>query len=503
MTVGDLIARLSCATPDRGAIGLTDAVRQQTVTAVAHDSRRIRKRGAIFVAVKGQQFDGVQFAPDAVARGAAIVVASGDQPDGVQVPWLTVTDSRLALAELSAAFNGDPSQELTVVGVTGTNGKTTTTYLLASIFEAAGKPCGRIGSVGYYTGAGEKTAQWTTPEAPDVQALLREMVDHRCAACAVEVSSHALAMRRVDGTRFAAGVFSNLTRDHLDYHLDMEHYFSTKQRLFDMLEKAAPAVINIDDPYGMRLASVAGRPVTYSLNGSADVTLDRLESTMDGSSLDIVSPRGRCRVRTRLPGRLNVYNVLAAVAAAVALDVPLEAIEVGVAGLEGVPGRFETVSSPADDVRVIVDFAHTDDALRAMLTAVRELCDGRVITVFGCGGDRDTAKRPLMGAVAVRLSDLVVVTSDNPRSEDPDHIIAEICLGMESAGDASHPFHVGIADRSAAIEYAIQQAECGDAVVLAGKGHETLQIIGNERRPFNDRLVAQAALARRRCGVMS
>ena len=292
----------------------------------------------------------------------AIVVASGDQPDGVQVPWLTVTDSRLALAELSAAFNGDPSQELTVVGVTGTNGKTTTTYLLASIFEAAGKPCGRIGSVGYYTGAGEKTAQWTTPEAPDVQALLREMVDHRCAACAVEVSSHALAMRRVDGTRFAAGVFSNLTRDHLDYHLDMEHYFSTKQRLFDMLEKAAPAVINIDDPYGMRLASVAGRPVTYSLNGSADVTLDRLESTMDGSSLDIVSPRGRCRVRTRLPGRLNVYNVLAAVAAAVALDVPLEAIEVGVAGLEGVPGRFETVSSPADDVRVIVDFAHTDDA---------------------------------------------------------------------------------------------------------------------------------------------
>ena len=502
MTVGDLIARLSGATPDRGAVSLTDAVRGQTVTAIAHDSRRIKKRGAVFVAVKGQQFDGVRFASDAVQRGAVIVVATCEQPNGVQVPWLTVSDARLALAELSAAFYGDPSQELTVVGVTGTNGKTTTTYLLAAIFEAAGLACGRIGSVGYFTGVREKAAKWTTPEAPDIQALLREMVDHRCTACAVEVSSHALAMRRVDGTRFAAGVFSNLTRDHLDYHPDMEHYFSTKQRLFDMLQRAAPAVINIDDPYGVRLASVAGRPVTYSLDRSADVTLGRLESTLDGSSIDILTPRGRCRVRTRLPGRLNVYNVLAAVATAAALDVPFEAIELGVAAVEGVPGRFETVSSPADDVRVIVDFAHTDDALRAMLTAVRELCDGRVITVFGCGGDRDSAKRPLMGAVADRLSDLVVVTSDNPRTEDPDHIIAEIGLGMNSADDSSHPFHMAIADRSAAIEYAIQQAECGDTVVIAGKGHETRQFIGNEGRPFNDRLVAQAALARRRCGVM-
>ena len=412
---------------------------------------------------------------------------------------MVVADARLSLAELAAAFHHDPSHDLTVVGVTGTNGKTTTTYLLAAIFDAAGWTCGRIGSVNYDTGGMMREAERTTPEAPEVQALLREMVQHERATCAMEVSSHALAMRRVEGTRFAAAVFSNLTRDHLDYHPDMEHYFGMKRRLFDMLPAGAPAIINTDDVFGRQLVEAVGRPVTYAIDRAADVTPERVESSLAGTSLDVRTPRGRLQLRCSLPGRLNVYNVLAAVTAAVALDVPFQAIEQGVAGLEGVPGRFEMVSSADDDVSVLVDYAHTDDALRAVLGAVRELFGGRIISVFGCGGDRDTVKRPLMGAVAARLSDLVVVTSDNPRSEDPDHIISEIRRGIDSfATTAKGPRHLGIVDRSAAIERAIDEAKPGDAVVIAGKGHETVQVIGDERRLFDDRRVARAGLARRR-----
>lgn len=306
-------------------------------------------------------------------------------------------------------------------------------------------------------------------------------------------------MRRVEGTRFAAAVFSNLTRDHLDYHPDMGHYLGMKRRLFDMLPAGAPAIINIDDPCGLQLVEAVSRPVTYAIDRAADVTPDRVESSLSGTAIDVRTPRGRLQLRSSLPGRLNVYNVLAAVSAAVALDVPFQTIEQGVSGLEGVPGRFEIVSSPDDDVRVLVDYAHTDDALRAVLGAVSELCGGRVISVFGCGGDRDTAKRPLMGAVAARLSDLVVVTSDNPRSEDPDRIIDEIRRGIDSSTTAAtRPLCLAIADRGTAIERAIDGAEPGDAVVIAGKGHETYQVVGDERRPFDDRLVARAALARRR-----
>ena len=496
MTVGDLLPRLSGVVAPAGGLGAD--VRDRAVTAIAYDSRRATA-GAIFVAVSGQRFDGAAFAVDAMGRGAVLVVSASAPPVDGPVAWVRVEDARLALAELAAAFHHDPSHDLAVVGVTGTNGKTTTTYLLAAIFAAAGWPCGRIGSVGYDTGGTTRDAERTTPEAPEVQALLREMVQHRRAACAMEVSSHALAMRRVEGTRFAAAVFSNLTRDHLDYHLDMEHYFGMKRRLFDMLPAGAPAIINTDDPFGLQLVEMVGRPVTYAIDRAADVTPDRVESSLPGTSIDVRTPRGRLQLRSSLPGRLNVYNVLAAVSAAVALDVPFQAIEQGVAGLEGVPGRFEMVSSPDDDVRVLVDYAHTDDALRAVLGAVRELCGGRVISVFGCGGDRDTAKRPLMGAVAARLSDLVVVTSDNPRSEDPDRIIDEIRRGIDSSTTAATgPPHLGITDRRTAIERAIDEAEPGDAVVIAGKGHETYQVVGDERRPFDDRLVARAALARRR-----
>jgi len=501
MTVGELVHRLSGVAASGGSATsmVAPGVLKRAVTAIAHDSREVAP-GAVFVAVRGQRHDGASFASDSMNRGAVLVVSASSRPVDVRAgSWLQVADARLALAELSSAFYRDPSHDLTVVGVTGTNGKTTTTYLLASIFESAGWRSGRVGSVGYRTGGREEVSERTTPEAPQVQALLCEMVEHKCVACVMEVSSHALAMRRVDEIRFAAGVFSNLTRDHLDYHPDMERYFEAKKRLFGMLSDGAPSIINIDDPHGRRLVSTVARPVTYGINETADVTPDRIESTPAGTALDVQTPLGRLQLKVSLPGRLNVYNVLAAVTAAVALDVPLQAIEQGVAALEGVPGRFEVVSISGDDVWVVVDFAHTDDALRALLVSVRELGHGRLITVFGCGGDRDQDKRPLMGAVAARLSELVILTADNPRSEDPARIISQISQGIVSANTHAHGLeHIAIHDRAAAIHHAIAEASPGDAVVIAGKGHEVDQQVGNERLPFDDRVVARAALERRR-----
>ena len=306
-----------------------------------------------------------------------------------------------------------------VIGITGTNGKTTTAYLVASIFEAAGIRCGVLGTVAYRIGDEVRESTHTTPEAPDVQQLLREMVDQGCGACAMEVSSHALALRRVDGTTFSAGVFTNLTRDHLDFHVDMETYFQAKRRLFEMLPPGAPSLINTDDPKGAALVEIDGRPVTYAINRPADITPGPLSFTLDGLAFDVRTPRGTLHVRSKLVGRPNVYNILAAVSTAVALGLPFDAIEQGLLALDGVPGRFEVVSGPNDEITVVVDYAHTDDALRNLLETARPLARGRVITVFGCGGERDRTKRPLMGAVAGRLSDLIVITSDNPRSEDP------------------------------------------------------------------------------------
>lgn len=494
MTVGDLMGR----TPSLRLEGLGLSVWDRDVTAVDYDSRRVTA-GSIFVALNGQYFDGAAFAGDAEAQGALLVVSASPPSVHVHIPWLVVEDARLTLAELAAAFNNDPSRNLTVVGVTGTNGKTSTMYLLTSIFTAAGRPCGQIGSVGYDTGGVQREADRTTPEAPEVQGLLREMVQHQRKACVMEVSSHALEMRRVDKTRFAAATFSNLTRDHLDYHMDMNHYFGAKRRLFEMLPDGAPAVINIDDPFGRQLVQVVGRPVTYAIDRPADVAPERVAVSLSGASIDLHSPRGRLHLRSQLAGKFNVYNVLAAASTAIALDVPFRAIEQGINELKRVPGRFEIVSSREDEMSVVIDYAHTDDALRAVLGAARELCSGRVISVFGCGGDRDSSKRPLMGAVAARLSDLVVLTSDNPRSEEPDGIIDEIRKGMDVfAASAAGPAPLSIPDRGAAIEYAIDAAESGDMVIIAGKGHESHQVVGNERRPFDDRLVAGAALARRR-----
>jgi UDP-N-acetylmuramoyl-L-alanyl-D-glutamate--2,6-diaminopimelate ligase len=479
------------------------------IGSIAYDSRAVAP-SALFVALRGVQADGSAFAGQAVAKGAAAVVAEAGPPEGCAVPWITVSDGRLALALLSAHFHGHPSRRMRVVAITGTNGKTTTSYLVQAAIEAAGVHCGLMGTVQYRIGDEVRDAARTTPEAPDVQQMLREMLDAGCGACAMEVSSHALALKRVDGTRFAAAVFTNLTRDHLDYHEDMERYFAAKRRLFELLPEGAPAVVNVDDRRGAILAAELPRVVTYGVDKIADVAPDALPASLVNLAFVARTPAGPVRVQSSLAGRFNVYNLLAAVATGVALDLPPQAIEAGLANVSLVPGRFQIVSAPGDDVTVIVDYAHTDDALKNLLEAVRPIAAARLTTVFGCGGDRDRSKRPLMGAVAARLSDTIGLTSDNPRSEDPERIIDEIEMGVASPQDRTRPAGGAtsptggasrwwrMTDRRAAIARAVAEAEPGDVVVIAGKGHEKYQVVRDRVLPFDDVAEAHEALARRR-----
>jgi len=526
MTLGELLDRSTVRTVAMPPAPPLDAERlNAVVTDVSYDSRQVGQ-GSLFLGLRGLTTDGATFADQAASHGAVAVVAESMPASGIDVPWLVVEDARAALAALSATFFGNPSEALLVIGVTGTNGKTTTTYLIGAMLERAGLPAGRVGTVTYRIGTVEQAAVRTTPESRDVQALLRQMVDAGCHACVMEVSSHALMLRRADSVRFAAAVFTNLTRDHLDFHGDMDSYFRAKKRLFDMLPHEAVAIVNADDPRGATLAAAVSRPVTYGIDARADVRPTHVEYSVGGTVLDVRTPRGTLNLASKLVGRSNAYNILAAAATCTALDLPFRAIEQGVADLDAVPGRMQIVSTPADDVTVIVDYAHTDDALRGLLKTARSVVRRRIITVFGCGGDRDRTKRPLMGAVAARLSDLVIVTSDNPRSEDPLRIIEEIKLGIESAADSgpastrepavargvgasagpARPELVegrptpwlAIVDRREAIGRAIRDAEPGDMVLLAGKGHEREQIIGDRRLPFDDVEVARAALARRR-----
>jgi UDP-N-acetylmuramoyl-L-alanyl-D-glutamate--2,6-diaminopimelate ligase len=511
MTLADLLAQLGDLTV---RVTGEPAAMGKTVRALSYDSRKV-SAGSVFVAVRGQKADGSAFAAQALAKGALAVVAEAEPLPGAQAPWVQVSDGRAAMARLAAAFYGWPSRDMRVVGITGTNGKTTTAYVLSALFEAAGFRCGMLGTVVYRTGADERAATRTTPEAIDIQQMLREMVTGGCRACVMEVSSHALALRRAEEVRFAAGVFTNLTRDHLDFHRDMESYFAAKRRLFEMLPADAPAVINIDDPRGPALVSLASRPITYGLDAPADVRPSGLVQSLRGLAFQAVTPVGPLQIRSRLVGRPNVYNILASVAAAVSLDLPGRRIEEAIAALEGVPGRFQVVSTEADDITVVVDYAHTDDALKNLLETARPLASQRLITVFGCGGDRDRTKRPLMGAVAARLSDLVIVTSDNPRGEDPQQIIDEIKRGIVVPPDRSRPAdprtpqkyapprttpHLAIVDRRLAIERAIAMARPADVVLLAGKGHEKYQVIGDRELPFDDVAIAREALERRRRG---
>ena len=498
MTVGELLRAFARAMPPQDRPAHVSDARSLEVecTGVAYDSRRVTP-GMVFVAVPGLKADGLQYVPQAIAAGAAAIVT--EQPaTGVPVPWVVVTSARLALALLAAEFFEHPSRAMRVVGITGTNGKTTTSYLTAAILEAAGLRCGMMGTVTYRIGTRSIDATRTTPEAPELQSFMRRMVTEGCGACVMEVSSHALALRRADGIQFAARTFTNLTRDHLDFHANMEEYFAAKRRLFEMAPTDAPSIINVDDPRAQALLDVSPRAITYGINKAADVAPGPLSFSLEGLQFDVRLPKGVVHVRSRLVGRPNVYNILAAVATASALDVPIEAMEKGIRQLPGVPGRFEVASNRDDDVTVIVDYAHTDDALRNLLETARQLAARRLITVFGAGGDRDRTKRPLMGMVAARLSDVVIITSDNPRDEDPQRIIDEVKRGADAETRQSNADVVTIIDRHDAILRAISVAEKGDVVLIAGKGHEKYQEIAGRTMPFDDVAVAREGLEARR-----
>ncbi len=466
------------------------------ITGLAYDSRRVGP-GSLFFCVTGLTTDGHDFAPQAVSQGAAALVV--ERPLGLGVPEVTVESARAAMAPAAARFYGDPTAALDVVGITGTNGKTTTAFLLRSLLEGAGRRCGLLGTVTSVVGGARVEAERTTPEAIDLQRTFRAMLDAGDAACAMEVSSHALSLHRADAVHWAAAVFTNLTQDHLDFHPTMEDYFAAKRRLFE----AAPgaAVINLDDPYGWRLAAERPGAITFALDHPADYGATDLRGGADGSRFVAHGPGFEAELRLALPGRFNVSNLLAAVAAARVLGVQDDTIPGAVAAAGRVPGRFEPVDE-GQGFAVLVDYAHTPDSLANVLRAARELAaggegarramagapGGRVIVVFGCGGDRDRAKRPLMGEIAARLADVVVVTSDNPRSEDPEAIIAQIVAGAGSGVEA-------IVDRRAAIGRALELAGPGDVVVIAGKGHEHGQeLAGGRKVPFDDVAVAREAL---------
>ena len=452
------------------------------VTGLAYDSRQAGP-GTLFFCVSGFQRDGHEFAPEAVERGAAALVV--ERPLGLGVPEILVADVRAAMAPAAARFHGEPTSRLRVAGITGTNGKTTTAWLVRHLLESAGMRCGLLGTVTSVIGGDEQPVERTTPEAIDLQATFAAMVAAGDAACAMEVSSHALELGRADGIHWAAAVFTNLSRDHLDFHGTMEEYFAAKRRLFEA--GPAAAIVNVDDEYGRRLAAELEGVVTFAVEGEADWRALDVHGGLDGSRYRVRGPGGEAEVRSPLPGRFNVSNTLAALATAAALGVGLDEAVAALASFRAAPGRFEPVDE-GQDFAVLVDYAHTPDSLENVLRAARDLTEGRVIVVFGAGGDRDRGKRPLMGEIAARLADVVVVTSDNPRSEDPEAIIGEI---LEGAG----PGVASLVDRREAIARAVGLASAGDVVVVAGKGHEPGQEFeGGRKLPFDDVAVVREAL---------
>ena len=465
----------------RGLAVAGDPGKDPEVTGVAHDSRAVEP-GDLFVALPGQRFDGRAFAPAAVAKGAVAVV--GPEPGavavGLGVPWLIADEPRQVLGPLAARAYGHPDGELILAGVTGTNGKSTVATLIAAILDAAGRPAGFLGTLGYRFGARSYAGGHTTPEASDLFRTLRRMRDDGAAAVAMEVSSHALAMGRVGGASFDAAVFTNLTRDHLDYHRDLEDYFAAKRKLFDHLKPEGRAAVNVDDSYGRRLAAELPDALTFGEGG--DVQARSVELSTAGTRGVLATPRGDLPFTSALLGRYNLSNLLAAAAAAEVLELPHAAVATAFAAQRPVPGRMEPVDR-GQPFPVFVDYAHTDAALEAALRSAREVAGGKVAVVFGCGGDRDAGKRPLMGKVAGELADLPIATSDNPRSEDPLAILAAIEKGLAASGNARYCL---IPDRREAIRAAIAAAGPGWAVVVAGKGHEREQTIGDKKLPFSD-----------------
>jgi len=478
--------------------GQMAATQDVEVSRVQYDSRKIAA-GDCFVAICGSASDGHGFVEQAVGKGAKVVVVERDDvlPDPLcmhhAVVKVVVPDSRKALAVMAANQYGHPAKRMTLVGVTGTNGKTTTSHLVKSILDAAGRTTGLIGTIEYLAGSRVVPATHTTPESLELQELLAVMADAGCAAVSMEVSSHALDQSRVYGLDFQVGIFTNLTQDHLDYHRTMERYFEAKKILFDNLGDHAIAVVNADDPWSSRITeSSRSAQLSYGIKAPADVRAADLNMSMTGTTFAVQEGSGSTKVTTPLIGRFNVSNVLAAFAAGRALGLETKHVLAGIAAVKNVKGRFERINAPAGWTAV-VDYAHTPDALDNCLKTLFDLMPrrnrGRIITVFGAGGDRDRTKRPLMGKTVAKYSDVVIVTSDNPRTENPDRIIDEVLKGIKR-----HPNVTRNADRRSAIDYALGIAERGDVVLLAGKGHEDYQVIGKERIHFSDREVVEEFL---------
>jgi UDP-N-acetylmuramoyl-L-alanyl-D-glutamate--2,6-diaminopimelate ligase len=463
---------------------------------VACDSRKVQPR-ALFFALHGAKADGNAFIRDAVARGAAAIASEDAAPPAMpaSILWIRLREARKALAIAAANFYQHPANALRLVGVTGTNGKTTTTSLVDSIIKASGAKTGLFGTIAYHTPLGDYPAPNTTPESVDLQGFLAEIRDAGGKYAVLEASSHSLAMDRLWGCHFAAAVFTNLTREHMDYHKTFDDYFAAKLRLFQGTGADAPdvAVINIDDAYGKKLVGLAKNALTYGLESAAQLTTRKFQLSFSGLSFTAQTSNGKVQVESPLVGRINVYNILAAIGAAQALGLSNEVIEAGIRNLKNVSGRFQPVDL-GQPFAVIVDYAHTDDALENLIRTARELNPkGRIITLFGCGGGKDRTKRPVMGEVSGRLSDLTILSSDNPKMEDPLKIISDIVVGLQKTSGK----YVIEPDREKAIGLAIDQALSGDMILLAGKGHENYQIVGDQTLPFDDREVARKALRER------
>lgn len=465
------------------------------INGIEYNSKKV-KEGSIFVAIKGFLKDGAEFIEEAVERGAVGVILEKEAAKenktarslilnrkGVKTTAVMVEDSRKALASLSAAFFGYPSRELNVIGITGTNGKTTITYLVESILQLAGRKTAVIGTINYRFEGKVMPATQTTPESLDLQKKFREMAAHKINCCILEVSSHSLTLDRVYKTDFAIGVFTNLTQDHLDFHHTREDYFKAKEKLF-MEYNLKKAVINIDDPCGKLISKkTSAKTITISIKGKGDIQASNIETSIDGLRFTASTPEGEIKIVSSLIGYHNVYNILCAIGVAFALDISLKDIKEGIGSLQGVPGRFQKINEN-QDFTVVVDYAHTDDALKNVIKAARELTDKMVITVFGCGGNRDKNKRPKMGKIAGRYCDYTIITSDNPRNEEPASIAAEVEQGMKKVADNKK--YCLILDRKKAVEQAINMAEKGDIVIIAGKGHENYQIFKERRIHFDD-----------------
>jgi len=455
------------------------------ISGITHDSRKVQS-GYVFVAIQGEKLDGFSFIEHALQKGAQAVLSSRKKPNLFPKAWVQVSDEREALGLCSANFYGHPSKEMKIVGVTGTKGKTTVSFILEKILKKANQVPGVLGTISYRGPNMDMTAKHTTPEASDLQKMLRQMVDGGATHCIMEVSSHALELKRVIGIEFDVVIFTNLSGEHLDYHKNMDSYFEAKKKLFDAGPNHRTAIINTDDDWGEKL--IADIPIEFlsvGLHSSAMVYAEKFEFDENGTRLTAKFPSGKMTILSHLLGKPNVYNTLSALAASLALNIQKDAIQQGIAALQGVPGRFERIQNSLG-IQIYVDYAHTDDALKNLLETAQDLTQERIILVFGAGGDRDKTKRPRMGAIAGKLADLTILTSDNPRTESPTAIISEVEEGLRTTGSKKY---IILPDRKEAIKKALSLARKNDIILIAGKGHEDYQILGDKTIPFSDKVV--------------